>query len=237
MVTNEPTKKWSGNNMLLRWGNSNPLTHKPGKRLGIWLGNDVVGLQVAKHKTRTFDVLKAAGVNCPEYTTDTAVAQQWLTEGAVLKRDTATGQGGAGITLFERGNQYPQVVPVGSFAVKYIKKMAEYRVHVFDGEVIRVQQKRRQAGFEGRNNQVRNHANGWVFCTENVQAPDALKDIAIKAVGAVGLTFGAVDVIWNAREDKYYVLEINTAPGLEGETIKAYGDAVRKYAAKMEGVQ
>jgi D-alanine-D-alanine ligase-like ATP-grasp enzyme len=37
-----------------------------------------------------------------------------------------------------------------------------------------------------------------------------------------GLDFGAVDVIWNAQKEKPYVLEINTAPGLEGQTIADY---------------
>ena len=38
----------------------------------------------------------------------------------------------------------------------------------------------------------------------------------------LGLDFGAVDVIWNEHESKAYVLEINTAPGLEGSTVEDY---------------
>jgi glutathione synthase/RimK-type ligase-like ATP-grasp enzyme len=39
---------------------------------------------------------------------------------------------------------------------------------------------------------------------------------------ASGLDFGAVDVIWNERQQRAYVLEINSAPGLEGTTIDDY---------------
>ena len=41
---------------------------------------------------------------------------------------------------------------------------------------------------------------------------------ATKAVAALGLDFGAVDVIYNEKYGRAYVLEVNTAPGL-GEGI------------------
>jgi D-alanine-D-alanine ligase-like ATP-grasp enzyme len=43
------------------------------------------------------------------------------------------------------------------------------------------------------------------------------------------LDFGAVDVIWNEKEDKYYVLEVNTACGLEGTTLDKYVEQFRRY--------
>ena len=45
---------------------------------------------------------------------------------------------------------------------------------------------------------------------------------------AVGLKFGAVDLIWNELENKSYVLEINTAPGLTGATLEKYAQAIVK---------
>ena len=45
---------------------------------------------------------------------------------------------------------------------------------------------------------------------------------------AVGLKIGAVDIIWNELENKCYVLEINTAPGLEGTTLVKYTEAILK---------
>jgi D-alanine-D-alanine ligase-like ATP-grasp enzyme len=42
------------------------------------------------------------------------------------------------------------------------------------------------------------------------------------------LHFSAVDVVYNDREKKAYVLEINTAPGVEGQTIQVYADALAK---------
>ena len=122
--------------------------------------------------------------------------------------------------------------------VRYVKKKDEYRVHVGvveSGEVngppedhiptiIAVQRKARRLEVpdEEVNWQVRNKDNGFVFVRNNVNPPEAVLDVARRALLATGLTFGAVDVIWNAHEQRAYVLEVNTAPGLEGQTVQDY---------------
>jgi len=52
--------------------------------------------------------------------------------------------------------------------------------------------------------------------------------VALAAVSALGLDFGAVDIIYNEHENQYYVLEVNTAPGLEGTTVEKYAEAFAK---------
>ena len=46
-----------------------------------------------------------------------------------------------------------------------------------------------------------------------------------------GLTFGAIDVIWNEHQQKAFVLEINTAPGIEGTTVEKYAAKFRNLAS------
>jgi glutathione synthase/RimK-type ligase-like ATP-grasp enzyme len=70
--------------------------------------------------------------------------------------------------------------------------------------------------------QVRNLAGGFVFTREGFTLPTACETAAHLVVKACGLDFGAVDVIWNETQQKAYVLEINTAPGLEGQTVDDY---------------
>jgi glutathione synthase/RimK-type ligase-like ATP-grasp enzyme len=113
---------------------------------------------------------------------------------------------------------------------KYIKKADEYRVHVFDGEVIDVQQKRKRQEVENEDvdYQIRNSTGGWVFCRAEVDIPDICLSMARRAVSALGLTFGAVDIGYNRREDMAYVFEVNTAPGLEGTTLDTYYAAIEK---------
>jgi glutathione synthase/RimK-type ligase-like ATP-grasp enzyme len=73
---------------------------------------------------------------------------------------------------------------------------------------------------------VRNTANGFVFQRNGIVPPAGIRDLAISAVASLQLDFGAVDIIYNGAQDKCFVLEVNTAPGLEGSTIIKYKDAL-----------
>jgi len=117
-------------------------------------------------------------------------------------------------------------LPKAPLYVLYKKKRSEYRVHVFNGQVIDVSEKRKRRGIDRDDGYIRNLANGWVFCRDGIVEPADLRDLAIRAVQALGLNFGACDIIWNERENKCYVLEVNTAPGLEGTTLQRYVDAI-----------
>ena len=82
---------------------------------------------------------------------------------------------------------------------------------------------------EGRiDEMVRNRNNGWVFCRSNLDRIPDNESIAIQAVEAAGLDFGAVDIIRTPNRESI-VLEINTAPGLEGETLVSYTNAIREH--------
>lgn len=116
--------------------------------------------------------------------------------------------------------------------VKYVKKQDEYRIHVGkeirpDGvvtHIIDVQQKRRRNDHENPNFQIRNLANGFIYAREGVEPPECVLDVARLALTCIDLDFGAVDVIYNARENRAYVLEVNTAPGITGTTVERYRD-------------
>lgn len=165
-------------------------------------------------------------VNIPEWTTDPEIVKDWVNSGSlVLARTKLNGHSGAGIILVDPPYD---VITYAPLYVKYKKKRHEYRVHVFNGEVIDVTQKRKRKGAEHLDTKIRNHQNGWVYCRENIEEPYDLRTQAINAMSAVGLQFGAVDIIWNEKEDKSYVLEINCAPGLEGTSLTKYVDAFVK---------
>lgn len=203
------------------------------------LVNSWHAVKLATDKLLTFQKLKAAGVSIPDYATVTAgigpdIPVRWLKEGhTVLARTVLNGHSGSGIHVitpeeFLRTNQ----IIHAPLYVKYLKKKSEYRIHVFKGVIIDVQQKRKSKAFISDGNRpdqyIRSHSNGWVFCRSEVNPSNDVKDQAIKAVQALGLDFGAVDVIWNEHQQKAYVLEVNTAPGLEGETITKYVNAIKE---------
>lgn len=176
----------------------------------------------AGNKLLAFQAFKQANVETVEWTTDKQQAQQWTTDGAtVVCRTLLNAHSGRGIHL---ATSATEVVPCQLYT-KYKKKKKEFRVHIFRGVVVDVAEKRRRnkadrpEHFDGY---IRNHGNGWVFCRDNITRPDDLDQLAIGAVRSLGLDFGAVDIIWNERDNKSYVLEVNTAPGVEGTTLEKY---------------
>lgn len=211
---------------IINWGGSKlPLTGEV-KRVV----NPPQAVKVAGNKLMTFRALENKdGIRIPVFTTDNAVATGWLRDGiSVVVRHKLSGHSGAGIELV---NPPLDVLPNAPLYVQYVKKQDEYRVHVAFGEVIDVQQKRRRRpeGTELQTNfQVRNHHTGWVYCREGIQLPDEATAMAIKTCQELGLDFGAVDIVHNAKRNQCYVLEVNCAPGLEGSTVVKYSEAFIK---------
>jgi glutathione synthase/RimK-type ligase-like ATP-grasp enzyme len=185
---------------------------------------------VAGNKLLTFHTLNGAipRVNIPPYTADRNLAHNWLrNRNPVIVRRTVRGSGGRGVSYHEWNGINTEPLPEAPLYTQYIKKMAEYRIHVFLDEVIDQQQKKKRRNFDGQvDTRIRSHDRGWIFARDDIRVPEAVRAQAINAVRALGLDFGAVDVIWNNRAERAYVLEINTAPGLEGRTIESYGRAI-----------
>lgn len=144
----------------------------------------------------------------------------------VVCRTKLTGHSGEGIVIADS----PEELVEASLYTKYIKKKDEYRVHLglssdaLTTKVIAVQQKRRRTDHPDPNWQVRSHANGFVYCRSEIDPPASVVDSAIAVFEATGLCFGAVDVIWNEQQQRAYVLEVNSAPGLEGATVDDYAN-------------
>lgn len=220
------TYKPKQNHLIINWGNPRVPRWAPVTG-GILNSFAAEGLAVAQDKLRTFQVFKMREVPCPEWTTDINQAAKWLKAGsAVIQRNLLNSHSGKGIVFI--GYDEETSTPIGVLSraplyTRYKKKAQEFRVHVVKGQVIDVQEKRKIIDFQGEYNQyVRNHANGWVFAREDIVEPKELRSIAVNAVKALGLDFGAADIIYNKKEDQCFVLEINTAPGLEGQTLTNY---------------
>lgn len=179
----------------------------------------------ASNKLETFKRLDG---HCPipPWTESVPEAAKWLDEGAtVVCRTVLNGNSGQGIVL---ATNREELVPAPLYT-KYIKKKEEYRVHVFQGKAIMLQRKARKKDVpdDQVNWQIRNHGNGFIFAHKDVVVPPDGISSAIRAVECLGLDFGAVDLMANAL-GQCYVLEVNTAPGLEGETLTRYVEAFKE---------
>lgn len=215
--------------LIINWGNSQwPRWYDSDRH---YMLNHPVHVEKAANKLHTFQSFQQNEVSTPEWTTDYYLVIQWLADNPdliVYGRQTLTGHSGVGIKLIRAGEEVPRC-PLYTKRLKFKK---EYRVHVFNGEVIDVTQKRRRSGVEA-NSLIRNLDNGWVFTRENMIVPDCVTEEAKKAVQALGLNFGAVDVAWNELQNKAYIFEVNTACGLEGTTLQRYKEAIENYVNRL----
>lgn len=200
--------------LILNWGaHSAPA---PMLRGAVrWLNYPLVTM-LARDKLACFIVLSEAGVPTVEWTDSTNSAQAWLDAGdSVFIRRTTTGQGGAGIDYITS----PGFVAPAPLYTKRYNAAHEYRIHVVHGHTF-VTKKRRRDGVAP--SPVRNHANGYVYCTNNVDPVPLACEVAVAAVRALQLDFGAVDLMTKNGGVEPRVLEVNTAPGIEGRTVDWY---------------
>jgi len=183
----------------------------------------------------TFFSLQAGTHNpcrTPEFTTNRMIAASWQREGSsVCERHKLDGHSAEGLVI----TQPHTALGNAPLYTKYVKKKDEYRIHLYRlGEHIyvlfnqkKVHPNAQRNGEQGVNWMIRNHDNGFIYQRNNINVPGDVFAQAIRAFDVSGLDFGAVDVIYNQASDKAYVLEINTAPGLEGQSVVDYYDAIK----------
>jgi hypothetical protein len=208
--------------IIINWGSTTPM-----ENYSVTL-NKPEFVTNAVNKIKALQIMKLGGVRVPEFTTDKVVATGWLSDSNVYCRTLTRAHGGKGIIIAEQGSHY---LPNAPLYTRGIDSPAEYRVHVFRGEVIDYTKKIPNIHLQISENydtiKIKSHQNGWTFA-RNVQKRDSVCKQAIKAVEKLQLDFGAVDIIIN-EQDKPVVLEVNTACGLQGRTLTSYREAINKF--------
>lgn len=210
---------------IINWGNSDPdIFINAAARGSNSILNKPSCVALASNKIETFKAFTKHNVPTVPWTTDRNKVREWLDEtGYVYARLLASASQGRGIQIVTMEDD----VPYAELYTKAIPKAYEYRVHVFKNGVIDYTRKRRRDGVEA-NLYIKNAENGWVFCREGVYLPDKVKLAALKACSALGLDFCALDILYKESEDIAYVLEANTAPGLEGTTLNKYYEILKR---------
>ena len=226
----------SPNKTIINWGNSTTdLSHLP----SVKVVNKSYAVNWASDKLRFFTQISgynAMGnevVNIPDWTTRKSEANDWYRDGHdVVCRAVLQGHSGEGLSIakFDEDVQPSDAIPASKLYTKYVKKRDEYRVHVMGDTPFFVQRKAMTNVSSDVNWQVRNVANGFTFVVNNLNPDDKVLRQAVLAVKAIGLDFGAVDVVWNERRQEATVLEVNTACALQSETNQArYKEALTRF--------
>lgn len=213
--------------ILVNWGSHREYTN-------VYYVNHPQAVQVAANKLKTFKCFKEHDIQTVPWTTSKVKVAEWLKQGhTVFARTLLNASEGKGIVEMSGANTTVTDAPLYT---QYKKKKFEFRVHVFNNKVIDVQQKRKKKDFDEQATSalVRSYNNGWVFCRKDVVEPKGIRKLAVDAVKCLQLDFGAVDIIYNESEDKCYVLEVNTAPGIEGKSVPLYANALKAYLQKLQ---
>lgn len=205
--------------IIINWGNS---------RLPRWHTEDLSyvnhpeAVAQAVNKISCFQVLQAHGISIPEFTVEHDEALFW--EGIVYARHKVTSHSANGLQIVRPEDIH---FPRAPLYTKAIEGDGEYRVHVFDGKVIDYRKKSRRYDDTPTEDErmVRNLGTGWVFRSQNLRRLERIEQLAIDAVDALGLVFGAVDIIKDTSGN-VYVLEVNCAPAMEEQTMDNYLEAI-----------
>lgn len=163
------------------------------------------------NKLQELEFLEGKGVSTVPFSRDFRKFNRGLVMGRNIHHTRGTD-----IVIYRAGEGGPRK----DFYTQLIPKRREYRVWAFRRTCIGVYEKvltyPRKNGRRGRSKEVWNWRNGYAYhFVHPTQAPEPLKALGCAAIDALGLDFGAADIILG-NDTRYYVLECNTAPGVEG---------------------
>jgi hypothetical protein len=181
-------------------------------------------------KLQQYRWFQQKGLSALEFTVNKAEAQQWVNAGnTVFARRTLTGQAGTGIVVVEPG----EILPLAPVYTKYKKKKREFRVHIFKDNVVGIVEKKKRNDWQGPSNpKIRNLENGYVFAQElelTAGLRTKLENAAVAAAKVTKSDFRGVDVGYNEYNDDVFIIEVNSAPGIEGSNVQKYVEVIRQH--------
>lgn len=204
--------------VLIRWGAPAKVGKKPTKVL-----NRADAIMAASNKRQALETMRAAGVRVPVIFSrkepHKAQAEFNIPHDAfpVLGRKDKH-VGANDIILCLQAKDLERAIAAGcTHFSRYIPTKAEYRVHVFGDQIIKVSQKVLTNPEQAQQPWIRNLGAGYTFRQSEERLSGAARGMATDAVHSLGLTFGAVDIIVG-DDGNPYILEVNTAPGLQTDT-------------------
>lgn len=246
-----PYFRGNGSPMVLNWGSTiHPKWLEDSRfRLTPQFVNHATSVKKAINKLAFFQHLSGIdGIPLLKGTDKRETALSWLEKGkSVICRAKLDGSAGEGIS---HARTVEELIEAPLYT-RYYPKTHEFRVHVFNGQVIDLTQKKLKGGADVRNESntlVRSLDNGWVHAHSNCDLGESgrarVGEACCLAISRLGLQFGAVDVLAildppsadGIRSLKSFVIcEVNTGPGLENQvTIEAYTKAILQLKAESD---
>ncbi len=201
---------------LIRWGNSlQPELDDQFDRVI----NSAESIMNATNKLRSLEMLSEAELNVPAWSED---PDELIEEYGypILGRKLRHARGSDIQLILQKRDMRRE----RDFYTVYIPTNREYRVHVVGDRAVRVQAK--YLDFPDQKKAwIRNYESGYRFRNPRLRMHARRLQAAISAVSALGLDFGAVDLIVG-DDNETYILEVNTAPSCSPLTGAAYANGI-----------
>jgi len=182
---------------LIRWGNREKIHYASPKTL-----NKSSAMDNASNKTRAIEVMQANGISHAPIKT--------RFDGVLLLARKSSHMHGSGCYFVTSQYDFDNARRIGCTSfTEFIPTKREFRVHVINGEAVFIFE--RVCPSEPESLNIRNEWNEERRTVNEV--PSTVIAEAIRVVEVMGLHFGAVDIGFSMN-DRPYVYEVNTAPGL-----------------------
>lgn len=210
---------------LVRYGNSNIILWEKGEETKL---NSPKIIRLTSNKKRFSDILLDVGIDAPKF--ELLVDEKLPDDFPVVVRETLTSCGGRGIHIIEKQGELESLLNKGFYWTPYIFMDFELRVHILGGTIVKVFKKIREDGLEEERYPIRNNERGYHFSSRKVENCPKLVDVITQINDALPekTYFMALDVGWNPDSKKYFILEGNSAPGLNENTACLYADYIYK---------
>lgn len=219
------------NALIVNWGNSQ--FDYPTE--GLAIVNDPFEVHCMSNKVKFFENTQHSE-DVLEWTRNRDTAANWGS--IVFVRTMVEASGGRGIIVWDPEEMLHQGdLPLAQLYTKFVPKTHEYRLHMarsLRGEGFQLMLAQRKVFVKTPERpspldwKVRSHDNGFIFQRQPdlERIPKAVINAAGRVMGEhfPRLHFAALDVMYHQKRDKAYVIEGNTAPGLENGTVNIYAE-------------
>lgn len=207
----------------VRYGNSTP----PTNTLQDTTLNSSTAIELVSDSARFSSWALEHGFNATQYIHKNDVNFDEITYPVLLRKKYH--HGGLDIKVIQNREHFNTLKASGEtngygYIVPIVHVDTEFRIHVLGNEAVKMFKK--TGGELTDNIPVRSSYKGWHYERVGADSFPQGRRLAVDLLSQLGLSFGAVDLGFNRTENRYYIFEVNSAPGLNTETLQLYANFI-----------
>lgn len=187
--------------------------------------NNIESIMSASNKYLSLGILNQTGITVPKiYVTSCMDSMKY----PVLARKNYHKQGRDIILCNNEEEAFSALQSNRDYFVEFVEARAEYRLHCVNNEIVKIFRKVKEDAIP--DDFIRCVRNGWGFYRVDTEQDwlQPMKTKAIESLKALGLYFGAVDMI-HSIDRRFVVLEVNSAPALNTDTLNIYAEKLHRW--------